>query len=1413
MRILIDLQGAQCENRHRGIGRYGLAFAQAIIRNKGEHEVLIGLNGLFPDSIESIRAIFERLLPQENIHVWHTSSSVRHLDSANTWRRRTAELAREAFLAGLQPDVVHIMSLFEGLVDDAVTSIGLFSRSAPTTVTLYDLIPLIHKEVYLSDPRVESWYQNKLDQARRADLLLAISESSRHEAIEYLGFPPERVINAGLGADPQFRPVQLTSAAKHRILTRNGLTRPFVMYTGGFDYRKNMEGLIRAYSLIPAPLRRQYQLALVCSFQAAESHRLETLTRELGLEADDVILTGFLSENDLIAFYNLCEVFVFPSFHEGFGLPALEAMSCGAPVIASNTTSLPEVVGWEDALFDPHDDKAIAEKLTHVLSDKAYRRDLIQHGLEQSGKFSWDKSARRALDGFEQLHASRQNPRREFSFPKRRPKLAYISPLPPTRSGVADYSAELLPELARHYDIDVVVAQQDISDPWIKQNCAVFDTDSFVARAHLYDRILYHFGNSEFHRHMFELLAMASGVVVMHDFFLSGLVAHVDIHRFDPGRWARELYHAHGYGALWERFHCDDTADVVWKYPCNRTVVENAKGVIVHSANSCRLAGKWLGETFARSWSVIPHLRVPAPVVDRIAARRALNIDEKAFVVCSFGILGPSKQNHRTLNAWLESDLGKDENCHLLFVGENQEGNYGDSLEETILNSASERVRITGWTEMEQFRCYLAAADVAVQLRTHTRGETSGTVLDCMNYGVALIVNAHGSMGDLPDDAVYMLPDEFSDEDLRSALEDLWRNEEKRCALGRRGRETILTRHSPRACADRYAEAVESFYEQAQTGKDSLVKAVAGVDGAPGGEEDWLTLAKCIAHNHPVPAERQLLLDVSELVQRDAGSGIQRVVRNIAAELFANPPVGYRVEPVYAVAKGHGYRYARRFTLRFINCPDQVLQDDPVAAFNGDIFLGLDLQPKLVPKQADFYRHLRGIGARVYFLVHDLLPVLKPHAFLEGAPEIFTRWLRTVADSDGAVCVSRTVADELFEWLSVYGPKRLRPFKLGWSHNGSDFTGSVRTNELPPDANRVISSLSEGPTFLMVGTLEPRKGYDQTLSAFELLWKRGTNVNLVLVAKNGWMMESTLEKLQEHPERNRRLFWLQSISDEYLDRIYEASSCLIAASEGEGFGLPLVEAARHKLPVIARDIPVFREVAGEHAFYFTGFEPDSLVEAILDWLSLFRSGMAPQSSPIQRLTWKQSTKNLLDVILGGKWYREWMPDDVHRFWGSDSRLSSRVGMRTGRDIVSTGKEGYLIFGPYVALPGGDYHVVLKGAIGANGAGEASVDVAVNKGTQVIAQSTIGRSANGDDCVLRLPISLKAPCDDLEVRVWVQGRSEVTISRLEILPLQVLETENFEPAKQPRSGPPDKIPGLSGRQQNKRAEIKKRKKKH
>lgn len=1248
MRIVIDLQGAQTDSRFRGIGRYSLGLALGIARNAGEHEIWLVLNAALPQSIPQLRRAFEGLIPQERIRVFDIPAPVAEHDQANGWRTRASEKIREYFIAQLRPDAVLVTSLFEGYVDDGVESVGMFSSGAHTAVILYDLIPLLNPDQYLGTPLQRDFYYRKIASLRNAGLLLAISDYSRHEAIEALDLKADCVVSISTAVDDRFQPDTHAPGELEEVLRRFGIGRKMVMYApGGFDARKNIDGLMAAYALLPADIRTEHQLVIASKLGDAERFRLTQMQKQAGLAPDELVLTGYVPDADLGALYSAATLFVFPSKHEGFGLPALEAMACGAPVIGSNRTSIPEVIGLEDALFDPLSPPSIARKMEEVLRDEQVRNHLREHGIQHARKFSWDTSAIRALRALE-VHVQNHSPRLDFApdCNGERLRLAFISPLPPERTGIADYSAELLLELSRHYNIELVINQATVTLPTELQALPQRSAEWFGQNAAVFDRIVYQFGNSPFHTHMFGLLREHPGVVVLHDFFFSGVLAYEEMRGTLPNAWTDALYQSHGYLALQARFDPARMEQAKDTYPCNLEVLQNARGVIVHSEYPRKLARQWYGADAAVDWKHIPLLRTRASEIARTSARNALGIATDAFVVCSFGFVDATKFSHRLVEAWLSSCLARDGNCHLILVGENHGGDYGAQLSKRISNSGCDgRIRITGWADTEVYRQYLQAADAGVQLRSLSRGETSAAVLDCMNYALPTIVNANGSMADLPEDAVWKLPETFADTDLVTALQSLWENPARRGVLGLAAQEFIHTQHSPSKCARQYVEAIEASYADACTDMHSLVQALAEIPQA--NEEELQRLSQSVALSTSMhPAQRQLLVDVSAIARNDLQTGIERVVRAQLYELLQNPPAGFKVEPVYLSAEGGAwhYRYAHSYTKKLLSIGGEEMCESPVDVCANDVFYSPDFSPgdTIAAAASGLYADWRARGVEINFLIHDILPLLKPQFFPTHADEQHARWLDCIAgNADRLVCISHAVADEVIRYLQQRGIIDMSRLKTAVVHHGADIGASVPSSGIPDSANSILERLGSAPSFLMVGTIEPRKGHLQAIAAFERLWSEGVDANLVIVGKEGWKplpqeerrtIPEIVGKLGKHPELGKHILWLQGISDEYLQRIYGTCSCLIFASEGEGFGLPLIEAAQHNLPVIARDLPVFREVAASHALYFNGLAAADLAATVREWLRLDAEGNAPTSAGIQWRTWAENARELCDIL-------------------------------------------------------------------------------------------------------------------------------------------------------------------------------------
>ncbi len=336
--------------------------------------------------------------------IFNTPTKIAELAN-NKAKVRAAELIREGFLKELNPDIVHVSSLFEGLQEDVVTSVGQLFPCQRTAVTLYDLIPLVQRERYLTNVDALSHYLGKVAHLKKAGLLLAISDFSRSEAIELLNLRPEQVVNISSAADERFRPIEVPDNLAKKLLAEHGISRKFIMYTGSFDQRKNHANLIKAFGMLPSEVRKDHQLVIVGNGWDGIYAQLRGIAQSSGLRDDDIVFAGHVSDKDLLPLYNLCHLFVFPSLAEGFGLPVLEAMSCGIPTIGSNCTSIPEVIGWADALFDPKSAESISRKMYQALTDEGFRRLLRDRGIEQSKKFSWNESARKAIAAFEEQEA------------------------------------------------------------------------------------------------------------------------------------------------------------------------------------------------------------------------------------------------------------------------------------------------------------------------------------------------------------------------------------------------------------------------------------------------------------------------------------------------------------------------------------------------------------------------------------------------------------------------------------------------------------------------------------------------------------------------------------------------------------------------------------------------------------------------------------------------------------------------------------------------------------------------------------------------------------------------------------------------------------------------------------------------
>ena len=1197
MRIVIDMQGAQTESRFRGIGRYTLSLVQAIVRNRGEHEVFLALSGLFPETIESIQESFRGLLPQENIRVWYALGPVRECQTSNAFRRETAEFIREAFIASLFPNVVLVTSLFEGFGDDAVTSIGCFDSVTPTAAILYDLIPLISPDINFKKNTIHiGYYSKKIASLKRCDALLAISDSSRAEALGALEFDPAYVVNVSSGCDSQFHKVEISDEERLALVSKFGIERQFLMYTGGADERKNLHRLIRAFAALPKNLLENSQLLMVGKMPEGNVADYLEEARKVGLGSSDIIFTDFVTDLELMQLYSLCAAFVFPSLHEGFGLPPLEAMACGAPVITANVTSLPEVVGRADAMFDPLSVPAITEKIRDVLTDESFRQDLIRSGTERVKKFSWDRSAEIAILALEKIA------RPAFVVQSSIDSVQTIS------SGIFKLQQKRILVSKLDHMGDLVLAIPAIMKlraryPYAHIDALVGGWNLEPARAlGVFDDI-----------YTFDFFSKKSSEAVLaQEGLLQELVGSmprydlaIDLRRQRDTRFILLKVPAKRYaGFASGDVALDSRIDV-----CLSAAVDVP--FVTTENNRTSIAFQMLAVIDALPAEVNDFIRLPVPSRQQLKSHGRVALFPKA----GNDVKEWGWQNFQRLIELLEATPEVE----------------GITVFSANLDDAKPYLALAS-TKLE-VRCNLPYSELLDTLEQHTvcvaNNSFGAHIASYKGLRVVGVYAGHETVSEwapvFGDVVVIHRPVECS------PCHIAHRNECK-------NNFKCLTEITPEFV---FAEVRSALVGHISSGGaksiDDLTRDLLSALApkvAKLSDFEHIEIANCVARSIQVGRKAQLFVNVSELATIDAKTGIQRVTKSILKCLLDQPPDGFDVVPVFAVVDVKGYRYAQRLKAKFVGQDLNAEMNDSFIEYQaGDVFLGLDLQPRVVHAQRETYRQMRNHGVSVGFVVYDLLPILIPDAFPSEAAQDHSTWLEVVAESDKALCISKAVADELSIWLNHNKQKCDRSCQISCFHLGAEFENSLPTRGVPSDADKVLLELKARPSFLAVGTVEPRKGLAQTLAAFENLWGKGEQLNLVIVGKQGWHVEEFCEQVCKHSKFGKHLFWFEGVSDEYLEKIYASSTCLIAASFGEGFGLPLIEAAQHKLPIIARDIRVFREVAGEHAFYFRAQQPEQLALAIENWLHLFAKNEHPKSQGMPYLTWQQSTKNLLRQLL------------------------------------------------------------------------------------------------------------------------------------------------------------------------------------
>lgn len=378
---------------------------------------------------------------------------------------------------------------------------------------------------------------------------------------------------------------------------------------------------------------------------------------------------------------------------------------------------------------------------------------------------------------------------------------------------------------------------------------------------------------------------------------------------------------------------------------------------------------------------------------------------------------------------------------------------------------------------------------------------------------------------------------------------------------------------------------------------------------------------------------RRLLVDVTTIAASDRRTGIQRVVRNIVRSLYEESLPG--VVPIAARLVAGRLQTCQSLVAGLLGSPCTVPDADLEPAA-GDCLLMLDNSWETYADFEPVFDAIHAAQGTVVTCVYDLIPELHLAASVEPVPAVYAAWLRAaLLRSDGIITISQAVMDDLLVFLDTRPPHR-DGLQVGWFQCGADISADSRRAEA--DVRAEVSSAFEGtaPTFLMVGTIEPRKGHWIALDAFDRLRAKGSDARLAIIGSRGWHVDALIERMHRHPAWGRTLFWFEDASDAELAFAYSHCAALLNPSYAEGFGLPLVEAAQAGKPVICSDIPVFREVGRDGALYFRVNDPDALAVTVEAFLAGDRSA---DPSKVLRTTWAEAARRIVDVVMHDGWTR------------------------------------------------------------------------------------------------------------------------------------------------------------------------------
>ena len=714
--------------------------------------------------------------------------------------------------------------------------------SCVTFVTIYDLIPYI-MPIKEWPKMIKDEYLRRLQIIKNTPniRLLMISEATRHDWEKYMQDTESISIVTPLAADTKLFFQEKESAKSEK---------PFILFTGGFDYRKNVDGAIKAFSLARKkhsddPLFLSYKLVITGKYNQEVKEKYDGLIEKNKL-SDHVELTGFVSDKQLAELYHRADIFFFPSLYEGFGLPVLEAMLSGDYIVCADNSSLPEVCRGYAVLFDADNLQQMADALWLAYQNQRQEStDDIRERQNYALQFRWENTAQDTLAMMEAYFA-------EPEVNDKKPKLALLTPWPPQQTGIANYEYKLLPYLAEWFDITVFTPAIREAQ-FLPAEICVRHLDDFPAQYEDFDYKLYQIGNNaDFHLEIFELLEKFGGFAEIHDFVLTPFFWG-SYHNNLP-KWEELLKSGYGTGKgkeFLEQTRKTGTHPDIYQCPMSETVAAVADRVFFHN----HWSSKQLNQ---RNVQTIPLAAFPisAPSDEVIhqkyqELKKKIHYQDGDFIIGCFGWVNTNKRPEVSVQA-VKGLVEAGFHVKLVFWGKSNISGFSNEIKKQHLE---ENVYISGYLDNDEYYTALQMTDVVVNLRYPSMGESSATLCEAFQMSKPVIVSDLNQYREFPNNVCWKLPvGEYEVKLLQAYLEKLLTEPDLRCALGSSAKKYAEHALDPVKIANMYFCCITKKTQIREAKPYAFVIPWYGDDIQGGAEKECNQLAHLFLE-HGIPVE------------------------------------------------------------------------------------------------------------------------------------------------------------------------------------------------------------------------------------------------------------------------------------------------------------------------------------------------------------------------------------------------------------------------------------------------------------------------------------------------------------------------------------------------------------------------------